>query len=208
MTSMNLNIRKTTNSNTRYHNKIVTFLSPFKGESSCFHSTVSRNDWCKTSEVHFTIQNERAFWEMAGTPIYTFHQRIGELSQLQSEQPPIKPDKRTQSAWKSWHVPRWWQDGGQGPMAKTNTWHLSAISLSGRFCQIGSHSLQIPTGHLTSFKSRGQVERTPSLFVFIVSICFLISSPSSSPPSVCLVSPSVRLVSLHAGRQPVSLSSF
>lgn len=32
--------------------------------------------------------------------------------------------------------------------------------------------------------------------------------PLSSPPSVCLVSPSVRLVSLHASRQPVSLSSF
>lgn len=76
-------------------------------ESSCFHSTVSGDDWWKPSEVHFTIRNERAFREMAGTPIYTFQRCIGELSRLQSEGPPIEPDKRTQSVWKSWHVPRW-----------------------------------------------------------------------------------------------------
>lgn len=87
--------------------KLWHFFHLSLGESSCFHSTVSRDDWWKWSEVHFAIQNERAFWEMAGTPIYTFQESIGELSQPWSEWSSIEPDKRTQSVWKSWHVPRW-----------------------------------------------------------------------------------------------------
>lgn len=71
---------------------------------------------------------------------------------------------------------------------------------------------------LTAFKYQMAISqvwnlggRWSKLPLFLFSLYPFVSSahlPLPSPPSVCLVSPSVRLVSLHAGRQPVSLSSF
>lgn len=149
------------------------FFHLSKGESSCFHSTVSGDDWWKPSEVHFTIRNERAFWEMAGTPIYTFQQCIGELSRLQSEGPPIEPDKRTQSVWKSWHVPRW---RGSDSGLKN---HLATVSHLLVRNILSNCILQLPKrleAQVSIYGAGGA--RTLSL-AFVVSICFPISSPSS-----------------------------
>lgn len=58
------------------------------------------------------------------------------------------------------------------------------------------------------FQSRGQVECKLFFWLWPCPFVFPSNLLLPSPPGVCLVSPSVRLVSLHAGRQPVSLSSF
>lgn len=144
---------------------------------------------------------------MAETPIYTFHQCIGELSQLQSEWPPIEPDKRTQSVWKSWHAPRWWEEG-QWP--KEPPPGICQPPLRQEYPVNGSSGLLKETSvGLASLNFPGQVECELLLFWLSSSpFVFLSHLPLPSPPSVCLVSPSVRLVSLHADRQPVSLSSF
>lgn len=178
---------------------MVTFLSPFPGRKQLPFDC--QQEWLISCEVHFTIQNEKAFWEMARTPIYTFHQCIGELSQLLSEWPPIEPDKRTQSDWKSWHVPGWGRRGRRAHGQKKH--HLATVSCLTVRNNPSNCILQLPKQ-----QSRRQVECELSLFVLWCPFVFPSHLLLPSPPGVCLVSPLVRIVSFHDGRQSVSLSSF
>lgn len=111
---------------------------------------------------------------------------------------------------KSPDVPRWRHRGERRARGQNNHHLATVCRLSVRNIPSNCISL-LPKAPVESQVSMWGTGAPHTLsWAFIMSICFLILSPSplASPLSVCLVSPWVRLVRLHAGRQPVSLSSF
>lgn len=191
----------------RYHSKMVTFHSPFSGRKQLLPFLCQ---WGWLMEVEWSAFYHSKWESVLGNGRNT-HLHLSPANQRAVTAPEWMAAYRAwQKNTKCLKVLTCAKMVGRGPVAKrTTTWHLSATPPSGISRQRQLTASKRTTGGLVSFKSMGQVEyKLPLFWLSSRPFVFLSHLPLPSPPSVCLVSPSVRLVSLHTGRQPVSLSSF
>lgn len=194
---------------TKYHSKMVTFLSPFSGRKQLlpFHC---QQGWLM--EVEWSAFHHSKWESILGNGRNTHLH----LSLVYRRAVTVPEWMATYRAWQK-----------NTKCLKVLT--CAKVSVQGKKCQWPKEP---PPGnrqpplceeypvklHLATSKtelavsqvsiSGGQVECKLFFWLWPCPFVFPSNLLLPSPPGVCLVSLSVRLVSLHAGRQPVSLSSF
>lgn len=169
--TVQLNMRTLVWLTDQYHGNVVTPLSPFSQKRQLL-PFLCQQGWLmevESSASHHSKREKVAGSE--GTPIYTFHKCIGEPSKLWSEWPPIEADKKTQSVWMSWRLPRWWRnwDAARGP--KKNTHHHLATACLLRVRSIPSNRL-VQLGERLAVPRCGCSGEDRLPLAFVVSICF------------------------------------